>query len=99
MIGKIPAGADQISITAQQARELEVALGLERGALESKNVISVVEDIAARSPRRPLSGNTYFLGEGKGLPGGGPEVLVDSIPSGGGPGIKQIILEVHENGK
>ena len=53
-----------------------------------------MDNILNRTPRPPTSGNTLFLGEGQGLPGGGKELIIDSIPSAGGSGIKQIIIEV-----
>jgi hypothetical protein len=28
-----------------------------------------------------LTGNVFFKGPGEGLPGGGPEIVVDSIPT------------------
>ena len=28
-----------------------------------------------------LTGNDFFRGPGKGLPGGGPELVIDSIPT------------------
>lgn len=96
IIGPVPSSGNRIRISSTQARELERALGLVPNSLEQENILSVVEGIPQRAPRRPaaLDGNEFFLGEGKGLPGGGPEVLVDSIPSSGGYGIRQIILEV-----
>lgn len=34
------------------------------------------------SPRSPIGGgNDYFLGAGQHLPGGGPEMVIDSIPT------------------
>lgn len=96
IIGPIPAKAQRIQITPAQARELEKALGLKEYSLGRQNELFIVDGIPTRNPRRPLpnDGNKFFLGEGKGLPGGGPEVLVDSIPSRGGPGIRKVFVEV-----
>lgn len=37
--------------------------------------------ITEMSPRSPLEGNQWFLGPGQRLPGGAPEMVVDSIPT------------------
>ena len=89
-----PLTGDRIAITAQQANQLEQALGLTK-PLETKNIIYVVEDISSRSPSSPLTGNSLFQGPGMGLPGGGGELTINPIPSAGGPGVKMIILEVE----
>jgi filamentous hemagglutinin len=94
VIGPISPTATEITISQAQATALENALGLNPGSLESSNVLSVVSDVSSRAPRSPLSGNNYFLGGGQGLPGGGSELVIDSIPSAGGQGIHQIIVKV-----
>lgn len=33
------------------------------------------------APRNPLEGNRFFLGPGKGLPNGGPELVIDPVPT------------------
>lgn len=53
------------------------------------------EDVALRAPRSPLGGNPLFLGRGRGLPGGGPELNISPISTAGGPGIRQIVVEVR----
>ena len=53
-----------------------------------------MDNIKDRSPRVPISGNSLFLGGGQGLPGGGKELVINSIPSAGGTGIRQLIIEV-----
>ena len=94
VIGTIPPNSNRIVITASQARDLEEHLGLLPNSLENRNILSIVDNISDRNPRSPKSGNALFLGEGQGLPGGGKELVIDSIPSAGGVGIKQIIIEV-----
>jgi hypothetical protein len=79
---------------AAKAASLEDALGLPTGRLSGGGMISVVDDVAARAPRSPVSGNQLFLGASRGLPGGGPEINVAPINTAGGGGIRQIILEV-----
>jgi RHS repeat-associated protein len=91
-----PLKGDKIRISSSQARQLEDALGIKENSLESRNIISVVDGIATRSPGSPIEGNEYFLGGGKGLPGGRPELTISGINSAGGGGIRQIILEVVE---
>lgn len=43
-----------------------------------------------------MKGNDQFLGPGTGLPNGGPEVVVDSIPSAGDDQIQQIMVGVSD---
>ncbi|MAZ20243.1 hypothetical protein [Roseovarius sp.] len=93
--GPIPEGATEIRITRQQADQLETDLGLNPGSLESSNTLSIVSDVQGRCPRCPVSGNDHFLGGGKGLPGGGSELIIDSIPSAGGDGIRQITVIIE----
>ncbi|MCA1779086.1 MAG: RHS repeat-associated core domain-containing protein [Xanthomonadaceae bacterium] len=93
IIGPLQGG--RISISGTQAQRLEGALGLRPGSLESRNIISVINGVSGRSPASPISGNTLFRGGGAGLPGGGKELTIQGIPSAGGQGIRQIILEVE----
>ncbi|MBK9694669.1 MAG: hypothetical protein IPO76_04640 [Elusimicrobia bacterium] len=89
-----PLSKERIKITKTQARVLERELGLNRNYLESKNIIYIVNEINNRAPASPIRGNNYFQGAGKGLPGGGPELTINGIPSVGSQNIRQIILEV-----
>jgi RHS repeat-associated protein len=93
ILGKLPSNK-RIVISHQQATALENALGLKTGCLNQGGIISIVENIADRAPRSPLSGNQFFLGPNKGLPGGGPEINIAPINTAGGAGIRQIIVEV-----
>jgi RHS repeat-associated protein len=68
-------------ISRKQARDLERDLGLEPKSLQSGFRITKVEGIRDMSPRSPLEGNQFFRGPGNGLPGGGPEMVVDPIPT------------------
>lgn len=70
--------------------ELESAFGLEPGTLENGFKIRSVDNIQGRSPRSPMEGNQYFLGPGNHLPGGAPEMVVDSISTVDGNGIKTV---------
>jgi hypothetical protein len=87
-------GTSRLLITIDQAAALEKALGLPTSRLSNGGIISVVDGIAGRAPRSPLSGNKLFIGGGRGLPGGGPEINVAPIATAGGGGVRQIILEV-----
>jgi hypothetical protein len=72
-------GEGQISYF--KAWRLERALGLERGSLMDGFRFTRVPGIDGMAPRSPLFGNQYFLGPGQGLPGGGPEMIINSIPT------------------
>ncbi|MEI7929395.1 MAG: RHS repeat-associated core domain-containing protein, partial [Verrucomicrobiales bacterium] len=72
-------GQNQISYL--RAWRLERALGLDRGSLWSGFRFTRVPSIRDLAPRSPLIGNKYFLGPGRGLPGGGPEMVIDPIPT------------------
>jgi len=89
-----PLQGDRIVISQAQAQELQHALGLQK-PLESRNIIYIIDDLSSRAPSSPLVGNDLFVGPGAGLPGGGSELTIQPIPSAGGPGITQIILEVQ----
>lgn len=80
VLGDFKLGSQKMS--AAQTSALESALGLEPGSLVSGFRITEVRGISGMSPRSPLVGNPYFRGPGKGLPGGGPEMIVNPIPTG-----------------
>lgn len=100
-VGQLTAEGREVSrltISQGKARELEYALGLRQKSLERINIVSIVDDVVSRRSRSPWSsdiGNPHFLGGGKGLPRGGPEIVVSPIPSAGGRGIRQLVLEVR----
>ncbi|MBP1853591.1 hypothetical protein [Rhizobium halophytocola] len=83
-----------ISADAKTIAVLERNLGLEPGSLQQGFKIREAKGIRARNPRSPLPGgagnNQYFLGAGEHLPGGGPEMLIDSIPTTDAAGVKTI---------
>lgn len=98
VIGKIPVNVNRIVITKVQARLLEQDLGLPTGRVSNGGgILSIVSNVAERMPRSPISGNGFFLGGGKGLPNGAPEVNVAPINTAGGGGIRQIIVEVESD--
>jgi len=90
LLGPIPASG-RLTVTAERASIMERAIGLEPGTLNQGFKIRRVEGVAARAPRSPLEGNRFFLGGGQHLPGGAPEVVVDSIPTIDGNGIETVL--------
>jgi len=62
----------------KQAGQLETALGLEPGSLSDGFRITEVKGISGMAPTSPLplAANRFFLGPGRGLPGGGPEIQI-----------------------
>ncbi len=80
-LGKLSEGQNTMTISKAQARQLENNLGLEEGSLDGGFKIRKVEGIQQSGTRSPLEGNELFRGAGKHLPGGGPEMQVDSIPT------------------
>ncbi|WP_323155766.1 PAAR domain-containing protein [Pseudomonas alvandae] len=80
-------GRSKITISGKKAAELERAFGLEKDALKGGFKIRQVDDVVGRMPRSPMEGNQYFLGPGKHLPGGAPEMVVESIPTKDADGI------------
>lgn len=67
---------EQMSISTQEATCLETALGLKKGSLQKGFKIREINltGMPSERIRVPERGNKHFLGKGKGLPGGGPEL-------------------------
>ena len=61
--------------------QLERALGLNRGSLMNGFRITEIKNIVDKGLSSPIVGNKYFLGPGMGLPGGGPEFVINPIPT------------------
>ena len=64
---------------------LEKSLGLNKGSLSKSGFrITEINNITDKNPRIPTQdmGNQFFR-FGEGLPGGGPELVIDPIPTGG----------------
>jgi hypothetical protein len=74
-------GKRNITMTRAQVTKIESAMGLEPNSLQGGFKIRKVTGITSMSPSSPLVGSTYFLGPGIHLPGGGPEIVVRSIPT------------------
>lgn len=82
------------TITKDLATKIEADTGLEPGTLHAGFKIRKITSITNANPRSPLEGNKYFLGKGEHLPGGAPEVVIDSIPTKDSIFVKTI-LEVE----
>jgi len=74
-------GKSNITIPQSVASQLESDMGLMPGSLQEGFKIREVTDIVSQAPRSPLEGNMYFKGPGQHLPGGAPEMVINSIPT------------------
>ncbi len=74
-------GNTNITISPNTATQIETDMGLEPGALLEGFKVRRVNEIQSLNPTSPLKGNDYFLGPGNHLPGGAPEMVVNSIPT------------------
>ena len=91
VLGDIFDGNKNTIISKNQGSQLENSFGLEPGSLQDGFKIRKVDNIIDRSPRSPMEGNRFFRGAGNHLPGGAPEMVVDSISTIDGGGISTII--------
>ena len=80
IIGDFP-GQPQLTLDRSKTLQLEEAFGLDTGTLLDGFKIRRVENIVEQMPRSPLEGNQLFRGPGNHLPGGAPEMVIDSIPT------------------
>ena len=87
-------GKSNISISKVDALQLEQSFGLEPGSLQGGFKIRQVDNIVDQAPRSPLEGNKYFRGPGQHLPGGAPEMVIDSISTTDSNTVKTL-LEVN----
>ena len=78
ILGYFDLGYNKVLII--KSRRLEKALGLQKGSLNKGFRIIRIEDISSQNIRLPTIdiGNEYFR-PNRGLPGGGPEYVIDSI--------------------
>ena len=90
IIGNID-GISNMTIAKSEAALLENSFGLEPGSLQNGFKIRKVDNIVMRNPRSPMEGNRFFLGAGNHLPGGAPEMVVDSIPTVDGGGVTTLV--------
>ena len=73
-------------ISLYKSWQLEKALGLKARSLIPDFRFTRIPNINKLHLRSPLDGNSLFLKPGQGLPGGGPELIIDSIPTSPWPG-------------
>ena len=78
----------ELTISKSLVNKIERDMGLKPDSLSEGFNIRRVEGISEMNPRSPLEGNQYFLGPGNYLPGGAPEMVINSIPSSTSPMLK-----------
>ena len=74
-------GANETTIPSSTASQIESEIGLSPGSLQDGFKVRQVEKLTDIAPRSPLEGNEYFEGAGNHLPGGAPEMVINSIPT------------------
>uniref|UniRef100_UPI001F22797D RHS repeat-associated core domain-containing protein n=2 Tax=Pectobacterium versatile TaxID=2488639 RepID=UPI001F22797D len=72
---------NETSISRSMAERIEKDMGLNPGSLKDGFNVRKIEGITNMQPRSPLGGNDYFLGPGQHLPGGAPEMVINSVPT------------------
>ncbi|WP_242607434.1 RHS repeat domain-containing protein, partial [Enterobacter hormaechei] len=70
-----------VTISKSLSLIIEKDMGLYPGSLSEGFNIRKIGGISNMQPRSPLSGNDYFLGPGQHLPGGAPEMVINSVPT------------------
>ncbi|WP_249126436.1 RHS repeat-associated core domain-containing protein, partial [Aeromonas popoffii] len=73
--------SDSVTISQSTASIIEKDMGLNPGSLSEGFNVRRIDGISEMNPRSPLSGNDYFKGPGQHLPGGAPELVIDSVPT------------------
>lgn len=61
------------------------------GTLKEGFKVRRIQGLKTTMPRSPLEGNQYFLGKGNHLPGGAPELVIDSVPTADSKNVRTII--------
>ena len=69
----------EANISKSLASTIEKHMGLSTGSLSDGFNIRKIDGVSNMQPRSPLSGNDYFLGPGQHLPGGAPEMVINSM--------------------
>ncbi|MTV41477.1 type IV secretion protein Rhs [Duganella radicis] len=75
------AGKTNITVPANTASQIEADMGLVPGTLQGGFKIRQVTGIQGMFANSPMEGNQFFLGAGNHLPGGAPEMVIQSIPT------------------
>ena len=88
ILGELPANGSTVRVNRAQINELEDALGLNPGSLDTGSVLRQVDNVKDLAPASPLYGNEYFRGPGNHLPNEGPEIVINpTIPRVNNPNI------------
>jgi hypothetical protein len=74
-------GKTEITISPALATQIEKDMGLVPGTLQDGFKVRQVTGIRGMQPLSPMEGNQYFQGAGNHLPGGAPEMVINSIPT------------------
>jgi hypothetical protein len=74
-------GKTEITISPALATQIEKDMGLILGTLQDGFKVRQVTGIRGMQPFSPMEGNQYFQGTGNHLPGGAPEMVINSIPT------------------
>ncbi|MBE8597841.1 hypothetical protein [Xenorhabdus sp. BG5] len=80
----------EVTISKAVAKQIEEEMGLVADSLLKGFNIRKIEGIRDMNPHSPtdLIGNKNFLGLGQHLPGGAPEMVINSIPTSTTPILK-----------
>jgi len=70
--------AKEITITRARVRAIERDMGLMKDSLSGGFKIRRITGVRDLSPRSPLEGNKFFTKPGQHLPGGAPEMVINS---------------------
>ncbi|MEQ9918926.1 type IV secretion protein Rhs [Pectobacterium aroidearum] len=71
----------ETSISRSMSERIEKDMGLNPGSLKDGFNVRKIEGITNMQPRSPLGGNEHFLNPGQHLPGGAPEMVINSVPT------------------
>lgn len=74
-------GKTEVIISSALATKIEKDIGLVPGTLQDGFKIRQVTGVQNMQPLSPMEGNQYFQGAGNHLPGGAPEMVINSIPT------------------
>uniref|UniRef100_UPI0018800AB1 type IV secretion protein Rhs n=1 Tax=Xenorhabdus sp. BG5 TaxID=2782014 RepID=UPI0018800AB1 len=80
----------EVTISKAVANQIERDMGLKTNSLREGFNIRKIEGIRNMNPHSPMPaiGNGNFLGSGQHLPGGAPEMVIDSVPTSTTPILK-----------
>jgi hypothetical protein len=73
------------------AARIEMDAGLIPGSLQDGFKVRQIIGVQQMLPRSPMTGNQYFQGAGNHLPGGAPEMVIDSIPTIDNQAVKTLL--------